>query len=32
MKGLFEQHIQVTEKVLDLRLERQNLVMGTSPT
>lgn len=28
MKGLFEQHIQVTEKVLDLRLERQNLVMG----
>jgi flagellar basal-body rod protein FlgB len=28
MKGLFEGHIQLTAKVLDLRLERQNLVMG----
>lgn len=28
MKGLFEDHINVTAKVLDLRLERQNLVMG----
>ncbi|MBU1042330.1 MAG: flagellar basal body rod protein FlgB [Proteobacteria bacterium] len=28
MKGLFEEHILVTEKVLDLRLQRQNVVMG----
>jgi len=28
MKGIFEHHIQLTEKVLDLRLQRQNLVMG----
>lgn len=26
MKGLFPEHINVTAKVLDLRLERQNLV------
>lgn len=28
MKGLFERHINVVEKVLDLRLERQNVVMS----
>ena len=28
MKGLFGSHIHLTAKVLDLRLERQNLVMG----
>jgi len=28
MKGLFEEHIQVMEKVLDLRLQRQNVVMS----
>jgi flagellar basal-body rod protein FlgB len=28
MKGLFEDHILVTEKVLDLRLQRQNVVMA----
>ncbi|WP_022662483.1 flagellar basal body rod protein FlgB [Paucidesulfovibrio longus] len=28
MKGLFETHIDLTAKVLDLRLERQNLVAG----
>ncbi|MDD3312372.1 flagellar basal body rod protein FlgB [Pseudodesulfovibrio sp.] len=28
MKGIFAHHIQLTEKVLDLRLQRQNLVMG----
>jgi len=28
MKGIFEHHIQLTEKVLDLRLQRQNLVTG----
>ncbi len=28
MKGLFERHIDVVEKVLDLRLERQNVVMS----
>ncbi|ADU63017.1 MAG: flagellar basal body rod protein FlgB [Pseudodesulfovibrio sp.] len=28
MKGLFGNHIQLTAKVLDLRLERQNVVMG----
>jgi len=28
MKGLFEEHILVMEKVLDLRLQRQNVVMG----
>ncbi|SKA70808.1 flagellar basal-body rod protein FlgB [Paucidesulfovibrio gracilis DSM 16080] len=28
MKGLFSSHIDVTAKVLDLRLERQNLVAG----
>lgn len=28
MKGIFENHIGLTSKVLDLRLERQNLVMG----
>ncbi|WP_147821000.1 flagellar basal body rod protein FlgB [Salidesulfovibrio onnuriiensis] len=28
MKGLFGSHINVTAKVLDMRLERQNLVMG----
>lgn len=28
MKGLFEDHIQVMEKVLDLRLQRQNVVMS----
>lgn len=28
MKGLFGSHINLTAKVLDLRLERQNLVMG----
>lgn len=28
MKGLFATHIDLTAKVLDLRLERQNLVAG----
>ncbi|OGR38332.1 MAG: flagellar basal-body rod protein FlgB [Desulfovibrionales bacterium GWA2_65_9] len=28
MKALFEDHILVTEKVLDLRLQRQNVVMS----
>jgi len=28
MKGLFEQHFGVVEKVMDLRLERQNVVMS----
>jgi len=28
MKGLFEQHFGVVEKVLDLRLQRQNVVMA----
>ncbi|MDQ7835687.1 MAG: flagellar basal body rod protein FlgB [Humidesulfovibrio sp.] len=28
MKALFEEHILVMEKVLDLRLQRQNVVMG----
>ena len=28
MKGLFGSHIHLTAKVMDLRLERQNLVMG----
>jgi flagellar basal-body rod protein FlgB len=28
MKGLFERHFGVIEKVLDLRLERQNVVMS----
>lgn len=28
MKGIFEHHIQLTEKVMDMRLQRQNLVMG----
>ena len=28
MKGLFEEHIGVVEKVLDLRLQRQNVVMA----
>lgn len=28
MKQLFEPHIQLVEKVLDLRLDRQNVVMG----
>lgn len=28
MKGLFETHLDLTAKVLDLRLERQNLVAG----
>jgi flagellar basal-body rod protein FlgB len=28
MKGLFEDHFGVVEKVLDLRLERQNVVMA----
>lgn len=28
MKGLFSSHIDLTAKVLDLRLERQNLVAG----
>ena len=28
MKGIFGSHINLTAKVLDLRLERQNLVMG----
>ncbi len=28
MKGLFASHIDITSKVLDLRLERQNLVAG----
>lgn len=28
MKGLFGRHIQLTARVMDIRLERQNLVMG----
>ncbi len=28
MKGLFERHFGVVEKVMDLRLERQNVVMA----
>lgn len=28
MKGLFEQHFGVVEKVMDLRLQRQNVVMS----
>ncbi|CCH50348.1 flagellar basal body rod protein FlgB [Pseudodesulfovibrio piezophilus] len=28
MKGIFESHIELTAKVMDMRLERQNLVMG----
>ncbi|WP_419785111.1 flagellar basal body rod protein FlgB [Pseudodesulfovibrio sp.] len=28
MRGIFEHHIQLTAKVMDLRLQRQNLVMG----
>lgn len=28
MKGLFEEHFGVVEKVLDLRLQRQNVVMA----
>ncbi|QGY40626.1 flagellar basal body rod protein FlgB [Pseudodesulfovibrio cashew] len=28
MRGIFESHIQLTSKVMDMRLERQNLVMG----
>lgn len=28
MKGLFERHFGVVEKVLDLRLQRQNVVMA----
>lgn len=28
MKGMFDNHIQLTAKVMDMRLERQNLVMG----
>lgn len=28
MRGLFEHHINVTAKVMDMRLERQNTVMG----
>jgi len=28
MKGLFEEHMNVVEKVLDLRLQRQNVVMA----
>ena len=28
MKGLFGSHINLTAKVMDIRLERQNLVMG----
>ncbi|MBU1230654.1 MAG: flagellar basal body rod protein FlgB [Proteobacteria bacterium] len=28
MKGLIEDHLLVMEKVLDLRLQRQNVVMG----
>jgi len=28
MKGIFGSHIGLTAKVMDLRLERQNLVMG----
>ncbi len=28
MKGIFEPHMQLTAKVMDLRLERQNVVMG----
>lgn len=28
MKGLFGQHIEVTAKALDMRLQRQNLVMA----
>jgi len=28
MRGLFETHVDLTAKVMDIRLERQNLVMG----
>lgn len=28
MKGIFGSHIHLTAKVMDLRLERQNIVMG----
>ena len=28
MKGLFSNHIQLTGKVLDLRMKRQNVVMS----
>ncbi len=28
MKGIFGSHINLTAKVMDLRLERQNIVMG----
>ena len=28
MKGLFPEHIQLTSKVLDMRLQRQNVVMS----
>ncbi|MDK2954685.1 MAG: flagellar basal-body rod protein FlgB [Desulfovibrionales bacterium] len=28
MSGLFDSHIEITAKVLDLRLERQNVVMS----
>ncbi|BDQ33278.1 flagellar basal body rod protein FlgB [Pseudodesulfovibrio portus] len=28
MRGLFERHIQLTGKVMDLRLQRQNIVGG----
>lgn len=28
MKDIFEPHLQLTGKVMDLRLDRQNLVMG----
>lgn len=28
MRGLFEHHLNVTAKVMDLRLERQNIVTG----
>lgn len=28
MKGIFGSHIHLTAKVMDMRLERQNLVMG----
>jgi flagellar basal-body rod protein FlgB len=28
MRGLFEQHLNITAKVMDLRLQRQNIVTG----
>lgn len=28
MRGLFEHHLNITEKVMDLRLQRQNIVTG----